>query len=71
MKYKVQISMYGTVAERADIIVEAYSEKDAQKIAEKKLENHKEGNDNSIIFTNNQEATDGWEYQIEHIEEVK
>ena len=56
--------MYGTVAERADVIIEADNMDQAEKIAIRQAEN------GEIIFTNSNESVDGWEYQIEDVEEV-
>ena len=61
-KYKIQLSMYGTVVERADIIIEAKNEQEAR---DKALNMSYDG---EIEFTNNQECVDGWEYQIEDME---
>lgn len=65
MKYKIQLSMYGLVAERADIEIEAATKEEAEKIALKKADNCE------IEFTTKNEAVDGWEYQVENTEEVK
>ena len=54
--------MYGTVVERADIIIEAKNEQEAR---DKALNMSYDG---EIEFTNNQECVDGWEYQIEDME---
>lgn len=62
MRYKVQLSMYGLVAERADPIIEANTKKQAEEIALKMAQN------GEIKFTNQQEATDGWDYQVENSE---
>ena len=64
MKYKIQLSMYGTGAERADVIIKADNMDQAEKIAIRQAEN------GEIIFTNSNESVDGWEYQIEDVEEV-
>jgi len=56
--------MYGTVAERADIVIEANSEKEAMK---KAIRLSEEG---LIGFSHNDEAVDGWEYQVEGIEKT-
>ena len=53
--------MYGTVVERADIIIEAKNEQEAR---DKALNMSYDG---EIEFTNNQECVDGWEYQIEDL----
>ena len=63
-KYKIQLSMYGTVAERADVVIEANSEKEAMK---KAIRLSEEG---LIGFSHNDEAVDGWEYQVESIEKT-
>jgi len=65
MKYKIQISMYGLVAERADVIIEANSKEEAEKIALEKSEQCE------IEFTDKSESVDGWEYQVEDCEELK
>jgi uncharacterized Zn finger protein (UPF0148 family) len=64
-KYKIQLSMYGTVAERADIVIEAITEKEAMK---KAIRLSEEG---LISFSHNNEAVDGWEYQVEDIEKIQ
>ena len=61
-KYKIQLSMFGLVAERAHVTIEAENEKEAR---DKVLEMTHDG---EIEFTNNQECVDGWEYQIEDLE---
>jgi len=63
--YKIQLSMYGLVAERADINIEAKSEEEAR---QKALDLSQEG---LVSFSNNHESVDGWEYQVENIEESK
>ncbi len=56
--------MYGSVAERADIEIEA----ETKELAEKKaLEMSENG---EVKFSNKGEASDGWEYQVENAEEV-
>jgi len=65
MKYKVQLSMYGSVAERADIVIEA----ETKEAAEKKALEMSEACE--VEFTNNQESMDGWQYQVEDCQEVK
>ncbi len=62
MKYKVQLSMFGTVAERANVVIEAENEKEAKKIALEKLQQ------GDIEFSNEQECVDGWDYQVEGVE---
>ncbi len=57
--------MYGTVAERADIVIEAITEKEAMK---KAIRLSEEG---LISFSHNNEAVDGWEYQVEDIEKIQ
>jgi len=64
VKYKVQVSLYGTVAQRAEIEVEAINKEEAGKIAIFMSENEDVGWDE-------QECVDGWDYQIEDIEELK
>lgn len=64
MKYKIQLSMYGTVAERADIEIEAATEEEANKKALEMCDN------GEVKFSDNQESVDGWEYQTENIEEI-
>ena len=64
MKYKLQLSEYGTVAYRGEAIVEANSEEEAIRIAE---EMAKIG---EIEFTDS-ECVDGWQYQVETVEEEK
>ena len=64
-KYQLQLSEYGTVAHRGDVIVEANSEEEAVILAEKMAEN------DEIEFDNDNGALDGWEYQVENVEEVK
>lgn len=59
MKFKIQISMYGLVAERADIEIEASNQKEAEKIALEQSEN------GEIKFSHKDEAVDGWDYQVE------
>ena len=61
-KYKIQLSMYGLVSERADITIEAENKQEAR---DKALRMSYDG---EIEFTNNQECVDGWEYQIEDLE---
>lgn len=62
--YKIQLSMYGTVSERADVIIKAKSESQAEKIALKMAE------EGEIKFSNDQDAVDGWEYQVEAVEQT-
>jgi len=62
--YKIQLSMFGTIAVRADVEIEAKSEKEAEKIA---LEDCHDGN---VDFSNDQECVDGWDYQVEDCEEI-
>ena len=62
-KYKIQLSMYGLVAERADITVYAEDEDEAR---DKAL---RMSHDGEIEFTNNQESVYGWDYQIEDLVE--
>jgi|TARA_R110000850_G_scaffold105315_1_gene216266 hypothetical protein len=64
MKYKIQLSMYGLVAERADIVIEAKSEKEATDKAISLSE------DGLVSFSHNDEAMDGWEYQVEDVERL-
>jgi hypothetical protein len=64
MKYKIQLSMYGTVAERADIVIEADSEKEAR---DKAIRLSEEG---LVSFSQNGESIDGWEYQVENVERL-
>lgn len=62
--YEIQLSMYGSVAERADIKVEANTQEEAEK---KALDMAESG---EVSFSNDGEATDGWEYQVENAEEI-
>ena len=65
MKFKLQLSEYGTVANRADVIIEADSEEEAVIKAERMAYDHE------IEFKQTNEAVDGWEYQVEDVELVK
>jgi len=56
--------MYGLVAERADIVIEAKSEKEATDKAISLSE------DGLVSFSHNDEAMDGWEYQVEDVERL-
>lgn len=62
MKYKIQLTMYGTVAERADVVIEASTPEEAKEIALKQSE------EGEIKFSNKGESPDGWEYQVEDCE---
>jgi hypothetical protein len=62
MKYNIKLSMYGTVAESANVEIEATSLKEAERKALKQCE------DGEIKFTNKQESVDGWNYQVEKSE---
>ena len=64
MKYKLQLSEYGTVAYRGEAIVEANSEEDAIRIAEEMAKNGE-------IEFGEENCVDGWEYQVETVEEEK
>ena len=57
--------MYGSVAEKSFATIEARSEEEAIKIALESAEN------GELQFSNNHEAMDGWEYQVEDIKEIK
>jgi len=64
MEYEIQLSEYGTVAHRADIVVEAKSEREAIRIAEQMAQ------DGEVDFDDNDDAIDGWEYQVENIQKA-
>lgn len=57
--------MYGSVAERADIEIEADSKEEAEKKALEMCEK------SEVEFSENNESVDGWEYQVENIEELE
>ncbi len=65
MKFKLQLSEYGTVANRADVIIEADSEEEAVTKAERMAYDHE------IEFEQTFCAVDGWVYQVEDVELVK
>jgi len=62
MEYKIQLTMYGNVCERADVVIDAKSEKEAKETALRLSEN------GEISFSNKGESPDGWEYQVEACE---
>ena len=64
-EYKIQLSMYGLVCERADIVVNADNEKEAEIKALNMCDEY------NVKFTHDDECPDGWEYQVEVCEEVK
>jgi len=64
MEYEIQLSEYGTVAHRADIVIEANSEREAIRIAEQMAQ------DGEVEFDDNEDAIDGWEYQVENIQKA-
>jgi hypothetical protein len=65
-EYKIQLSEYGTVAHRADVIIEADSEEEAVNMS---IEMSEQG---EIEFDQSDNgALDGWEYQVENIVEVE
>jgi len=51
--------MYGSVVERADVVIKAKTRKQAMNKAIKQSEK------GEISFTENNEAPNGWEYQVE------
>ena len=57
-KYKIQLSMYGTIAERANVEIEAHTKEEAERIALKQAEN------GDIEFSD-PNCVDGYEIQIE------
>jgi len=59
LRFKIQLSMYGTIAERADVIIIADSQEEAEKIALERSEN------GEIKFSHNDKSMTGWQYQIE------
>jgi hypothetical protein len=64
-EYEIQLSEFGTMAYRADVVVEADSEEEAVIIAEKMAEEGK------VEFNyNDGECVDGWEHQVENVEEI-
>jgi hypothetical protein len=63
-KYKVQLSQYGTVAYRADVVVEAKSSEEAVIKAEKLAVT-------DDVKWSEEDCVDGWEIQSEDVEEIK
>lgn len=61
--FDVQLSMYGTVAYRADVEIEAESQKEAE---EKAMD--MAVNDDGSMFDREFECVDGWEFQVENCE---
>ena len=59
VKYKIQLSEYGTVANRADIIIKAKNKREAEQIAIDMAEN------GEIEFIESSDSIDGWNYQVE------
>jgi hypothetical protein len=65
-KYVVQLSKYGTVAYRADVVVEADSEEEAEALALRNAE-EQELEDQ---FGDDENVVEGWNYQTENAEEL-
>lgn len=67
MKFKIDLAEYGTVCNRANIIVEADNEAEAIKKAEEMGQEGKVKFDQMASY----DSVDGWTYEIFNIEEVK
>ena len=67
MKFKIDLAEYGTVCNRADVIVEADSEEEAREKAEEM------GQAGVVKFDQmaSYDSVDGWTYEVFNIEELK
>ena len=67
MKFKIDLAEYGTVCNRADIIVEADNEEEAREKAEEM------GHAGEVKFDKmaSYDSVDGWTYEVYNIEELK
>lgn len=63
-KYKIQLSMFGLVAERADVVIYAKNKDEARDKAIFQAEN------GDIEFSEDWECVDGWDYQVEECKKI-
>ena len=63
-KSRIRLSLFGTVAERADVIVFAPSKSEAE---DKALAKSEAG---EVDFTNENESVDGWTTQVEECTKI-
>ena len=66
-KFIVQTTKYGTVAYRADVIVEANTEDEAYEIAQEEASNELL---EDKFESEGEEVVEGWNYQTERAEEI-
>ena len=62
MEYEIELSMYGTMAYRETVTIEADNEDEAR---EEALDMANRG---ELEFTDDGECVDGWEFQVENCE---